>query len=153
MSENYTTVATSQSRPFSVTVGTSPGYLNKISATIADHQKTDIHHAVLLIQNWIKDCIISDRPYLNGIVETSHIVYGYKGEDEQPVVSSEPTVRFFGVLSPAHDKNLSDVNATQALDEIADILGKHYNQTRVYVELGGKTWIRQAVGKTTPRQD
>ena len=145
---NYTTVATSQKRSFSVTVGTNVGYLG-----FHDRQQADIHKAIFLIQQWIKDCIISDRPYLNGIVETAYIVYGYPNEHGRPVVSAEPIIKFSGVLSPAHDKSLTDADAICALNEIADILGQCYGQTRIYVEFCSETWVRQHKGKSTPRQD
>lgn len=144
MHNTYERVAASPRRSFRLTVGTQQGYEQASKAA-------DAGISVRVVEEWVRACLAAGLPYLSGIVTTGEVVYGWNDPVTGIQARTEPCVIFSGVLSAAHDADMSDDTAADCLESLAAELARAYEQTRAYIEFMDTTWIIQHVDRSTPR--
>jgi hypothetical protein len=138
-------------RPFTITCGLVPGYGGKLPVPTADVR--------IAVRDWMTGRCERRRPYLTGVLTEGRVAYAWLEGDPTgpcsiagtPVARHEPCLVFTGDVSVLYNPDLVDAEVTGLLDELADAMGRAARQTRVYVAYRDTTWVREAVGETSPR--
>ena len=134
-----------ESRNFEITVGLRAGYQDSAQTSDA----TRVRDTAL---QWMKQRAGENLPFLTGVLSTGDVLYAYPS-DSGPTTHHEPVASFRGEVSTLYNRDLSDDQVRELLNELAANLAVSTEQTRVYIRYRGDTWVIQREGRSTPRGD
>jgi len=121
---------------FSITVGLQEGY----GPTGTIHEPDEL---LEVIEGWMQYRLANHQHFVTGILsDPKTVVYAYMYENT-PVSATEPVITFSGEISNLYNQELiTNIHvARETVNDLASLLGKTTNQSRVYVSLGDGTWI------------
>lgn len=128
-------------RSFVLTVGLREGYGSEALV----HPEGQVWWC---IKNWMTDRAKNKLPFLTGIVSDGEVIYTWPG-NKKPA-EMEPVIQFSGEINPLYNPDMTDSMAEEILEDLAGFLGKHLNQTRVYIKLSDRMWILEDKEKDHP---
>lgn len=127
---------TTERRSFQINIGLMEGYSSGIL-----HTKEEV---LDLISLWMRNRMAAKLSCITGgTLIPGTMLYAWDSEATGLVVNREEVVLFVGEVSPFYNADLSDVEAVNALKDLASFLGEKLNQSRMYVMFKSLIWILQ----------
>jgi len=128
---------------FAITIGLQEGY----GPTAKKHE---INQVINLIEEYLRECAASGRPYLTGSIMTGTVVYAWPEGLGKAGGGHEPQATYSGEKNPLYNSAMTEKEVISFLNGIAEKLGSALGQTRVYIAYDGDMWILQKEDTATP---
>lgn len=130
-------------RSFTVTCGLAEGY----GETAKTHDPIEVEETLM---NWMKTRAAMGQSFLTGTVILGQVVYAWPDGPGKSGGGHESTAIFSGEISPLYNSTMTDDEVVDLLNDLAEVLGQAFGQTRIYVAYRDEAWIIQKEETATP---